>query len=217
MDNPILSRRDVEEFTPPGSPRTYTIAPLTVRERMRARAAVIAEGGVYPDQATMYAAMRDVLREAGPADLDDLLAVLDEAQAAPDDQEIMAKAAKIETACQSSPAYTALLARRNRHMAAIPFVFFLYAVRSWSGDSLPPFERRNETVREDLLDAVPEAELVMVGWKAHEMAQPGKGAEGNSVTPSRSSGTPRVTPGRNSRSAAGATSSRAKKSKQIRV
>jgi hypothetical protein len=212
---PVLSRRDVEPYTPPGSPRTYQIAPLTVRERLRARAAVVSEGGVYPDQAAMFEGMRSALREAEPENLAELISVLDAAEGAPDDQDLVAQVVRIETACQSAPQYTALMGRREQHLSVIPFVYFLHAVRGWAGPDLPAFERRGGLVREELLEAVPDIELRLVGWRAQALSQPSTAARGNSAAPSPSSGTKKGTPARRSPSAAGATSSRAKRSSKI--
>ncbi|WP_424138666.1 hypothetical protein [Roseomonas chloroacetimidivorans] len=195
MENPVLSRRDVEEFTPPGSPRTYKIAPLTVRERMAARAEVVAEGGTYPSQADLYEAMRQVLREAETEGLDDLLATLDAAEAMPADEtgaeadELRQKVRRIETACQAAPAYTALLARRARHMGAIPFVYFRRAVRGWEGPDLPAFARKAGVVSDEAMEGVPEDEITLVGWRAFAMTRPSKDAEKNSEEPSVYSGT----------------------------
>ena len=51
MNTPVFSRRDVVPFTPEGSPRSYTVAPLTFRERQNFRADLAREGGVYPRHA----------------------------------------------------------------------------------------------------------------------------------------------------------------------
>lgn len=202
MDTPILSVRDVEVFTPPGSPRSYTIAPLGVRDRMQARAAVVAEGGIYPTQAQMYEALRNALREAAPDNLDELLGVLDASEAAPEDTDLAQQAAKIETACQAIPSYNALLAQRVRNREAVPFVYFRHAVRGWEGDGLPEFGRRNGLVREDILEAVPEVELMQVGWRAFALASPNLAAAGNSGAPSSSSATRKPSQGDSTRRAA---------------
>lgn len=217
MDHPVLSRRDVEAYTPPGSPRTYQLAPLTVRERLMARAAVVAEGGVYPSQAMMYEGMRAALREAEPDNLDELLAVLDAAEAAPDDQDLAAQVERIETACQNAPSYTALIGRRVRHQEAVPFVYFRASARGWSGPQLPAFSRRNGQVDEALLEALPFEEIQLAGWRAYALANPSSSSMGNSAAPSPSSETQTGSPGQSSRSVEGATSSRARKSKPIRA
>jgi hypothetical protein len=189
------------------------IAPLTVRERMAARAAIVAEGGIYPSQEQMYEAMRTALRQAEPENLEELLGILDAAEATPDDKTLAAQVARIETACQASAAYTALLGQRVRNREAVPFVYFRHAVRGWEGDGLPAFVRRNGAVSEDALEAVPEIEIQVVGWKAYVLANPSEAAVKNSAAPSQSSGTQTPSRGASTRQA-GARGSSARKSGQ---
>lgn len=64
---PVFSRREAERFTPPGSPRTYNLAPLTFRERQAFRAEMAREGGLYPPRPQLLDALREAVREAHPA------------------------------------------------------------------------------------------------------------------------------------------------------
>jgi hypothetical protein len=212
---PVFSKQDVDEFTPAGSPRTYVLAPLTVRERNAARTDVVAEAGLYPPQAQLYAAMRAAVQEAEPANLDELLLILDEAEANPEDLALVARVGPVESACMGASAYRALLAQRTRYMDAVPFVYFRHAVRDWRGPQLPAFRRERGVLPLDLLDLVPEDEMRAAGFRAFSLSQPTMAAAGNSGAPSPSSATRKDTRARSSRSAGGAISSRAKKSKAI--
>ena len=57
----VFSRRDAEWFSPPHAPeRRYLIAPLTFRERQAFRADLARDGGIYPPQAQMLEALRQI-------------------------------------------------------------------------------------------------------------------------------------------------------------
>lgn len=79
----ILTRRQVERFTPSGygedaETPVYLVAPLTWRERGAFRADLVRAGvGQYPSNQALVAAVRTSLVEAAPANLDELLAHVD--------------------------------------------------------------------------------------------------------------------------------------------
>jgi hypothetical protein len=216
QDQPVFSRAGVETFPIPGRPRSYDIAPLSVRERAAAKADVVGEAGLYPTQEQLYAALRDALRDAAPANLDELLTIVDEAEQNPTDVALVARVSPVENACMSAPSYRALLAQRTRYMEAVPLIYARHALRGWDGEKLPPFRREKGLVPFDLLDVLPDDELRAIGMRAFALSQPNQAAEKNSAAPSRSSGTPMGTQARSSRSAGAATSLRAKKLKRTR-
>jgi hypothetical protein len=214
QDQPVFSRAAIEAFPIPNRPRTYDIAPLTVRERAAAKAEVVAEAGLYPTQDQLYAALREALHEASPANLDELLHTIDEAEQNPLDLPLVARVAPIENACMSAASYRALLAQRTRYMEAVPLIYARHALRGWSGPQLPPFQRDKGVVPFDLLDVLPDDEMRAIGLRAFTLSQPNQATEGNSAAPSLSSETPTRSRGRSSRTAVGATLSRGKKSKR---
>lgn len=190
---PIFSRRDAEAFTPPGSGRTYTIAPLTFRERQAFRADLAREGGIFPARAQLLDALRAAVREMAPANAHELLAAIDAGETTPDDTEAQAKLSVIEAVCTEAPGYAALLAARQRYLGMVPWVAARHALRGWSGDGLPDFRRDRGVVPADLLDVLPDEDIEAVGWRASELMQPGPSAEGNSERPSPSPSIPEPT------------------------
>jgi hypothetical protein len=197
---PIFSHRDAEAFAPAGSPRTYTIAPLTFRERQGFRADLVREAGVFPPRPQLLDALRAALRDMAPGNLPDLLAAVDTASAVPDDpkewtpadHDAQVRLAAIEAACGEVPAYTSLLAARQLYLGMLPWVAARHTLRGWDGPGLPAFRRERGLVPGDLLDLLPDDELQAVGWRASEMMQPGPSAEGNSVPPSLSPAIPEL-------------------------
>jgi len=190
----VFSRRDAEWFAPPGAgDRRYLVAPLAFRERQAFRADLAREGGLYPPPAQMLDALRAAVREASPCNADELLAIIDTAEAAPDDAAVQVQLGSIEAACATVPVYGGLLAARQRYLGTLPWIAARHALRGWEGDGLPPFRRARGLVPDDLLDTLPQADIEAIGWRASNLMQPGKDAEGNSGAPSPSPETPAPT------------------------
>lgn len=189
---PVFSRREAERFTPPGSPRTYIIAPLTFRERQAFRAEMAREGGIYPLRAQLLDALREAVREVSPSNAEELITHIDAAEADPDgeDRAVQQRLATIEAACASVPVYATLLAARQRYAGMLPWVAARHALRGWEGEGLPPFVRQGGTVPAELLDLLPSDEIEAVGNRAAELMQPDRFAEGNSAPPLPSPETP---------------------------
>ena len=190
MTDPVFSRREAVTFTPDGSPRSYTIAPLTFRERQAFRAELAREGGLYPPRMQLIAALRSAVQEIAPDNAPALLADIDAAEATPDDVGAQTRLASIEAIAAEVPIYAALLAARERYLGTLPWVAARHALRGWDGPDLPPFRRERGSVPADLLDTLPDAEIEAVGWKASALMQPNASAEGNSAAPSQSPETP---------------------------
>jgi hypothetical protein len=190
VSDPVFSKRNAERFTPPGSPRTYTVAPLTFRERQAYRAELARDGGLYPPRPQMIEAMRAAVTEAAPNNADDVLTEIDAAEANPEDKAAQVRLAAIEAVCAAVPAYSALLAARQRYLGMVPWVAARHALRGWEGPSLPPFRRERGTVPEALLETLPDDEIEAIGWRAAALMQPGPDAAGNSGAPSPSPETP---------------------------
>lgn len=200
MTDPVLSRDDDGWHQPPGSPRRYLLAPLTRMARNRFRRALVAEGATYPGNGALFAALRQAVRDIAPGNLDELLVMID---AAEDEQQgrdagdapgpATLALLPVEAAARQVPAFAQILADRAYYMAAYPGVLARFALRGWEGPGLPPFFLRNGEVPEDLLEAIPDAELTSLGWAAHPLAFVTRAAEKNFAAPSPSLGIP--TPG----------------------
>lgn len=190
----VLSALATEEFTPPDSPRTYVLQPLTYRQRTALRRDLRREGGVAPDRAVLLAGMREALQQLAPANLAECLAVIDTAEAAPDDARAQASLALVEQAIIDVPAYASLNDAQARFNEAVPWVAARHCLRGWSGPDLPAFARVDGLVPEALLDAVPASDVASLGWRAYFLGMLGRRAEGNSEGRSPSPDPLTVTP-----------------------
>jgi len=189
---PVFSARDRVELTPPNSPRSYILGPMTYREREAFRADHAREGGVYPSREQVLEALRQAVRTAAPDNAIVLLAVIDaaEADADGDDTATQSALAVIEAILSDDPAYAALLAARRRWLGMLPWCAARHSLRGWSGPGLGPFQRNRGAVPADLMDLLPEADVEAIGLKALALMRPDPAAEGNSVAPSLSPASP---------------------------
>lgn len=182
----VFTTQQEETFTPPGSPRSYVLGPMTYRQRQAFRADMAKEAGIYPNQGQVLEALREAARGANPSNLAQVLEVLDAAEADTEgaDTAVTVALAAIEAQLCSDPVYGALLAARRRWLGMAPFCAARYALRGWSGPGLPAFRLHRGTVPEELLDSLPEGDLSAVGNRAMVLMQPNRTAEGNSAPPS---------------------------------
>ena len=191
-DEPVFSALTTVDVAPPGSPRTYVLAPMTYRERQAFRADHAREGGIYPETGQLLGALRHAIRQANPSNATELLAAVDAAEADAEGKDAAAQAAlgTIEAALADDPSYATLLAARRRWLGMLPWCAARYALRGWSGPGLPPFRRERGAVPADLMDLLPEDDVEAIGTQALRMLRPDRGAEGNSVAPSPSPASP---------------------------
>jgi hypothetical protein len=189
---PVFSAYDLVAFTPPGSPRTYRLAPLTYRERIAFRAALAREAGMRPSPQDVSNGLRAALREIAPANIE-ADAAREAADAAPNDAALKAKLAEAQarlaviiTACMDVPVYAELRAAGERWTGMAPWVACRHALRGWDGPGLPAFQREKGLVPEELLDALPASEVTAMGWRAFLLMSLDRSAEGNSAAPSPS-------------------------------
>lgn len=190
MSDPVFSRRDVVDFAPEGSPRSYALAPLSFRERQAYRADVARECGVFPQRSQLIAGLRAAIHEVAPSNAAFLLSAIDAAEATPDDDDAQARLTAIEATAAEVPVYAALLAARERYLGTLPWVAAKHVIRGWEGPGLPAFRRDRGLVPDELLDAIPDEEIDAIGWRAVALMLPGGNAEGNSGAPSPSPETP---------------------------
>lgn len=190
----VFSARETEWFTPPDSPRSYLLQPLTYRERSMMRRELRRVGGIPPERAALLEGMREALRQVQPDNLGACLAIVDEAEGAPDDTAAQARLAVVEQAVVDVPAYAAMTDALARHNEAVPWVAIRHTLRDWRGPGLPEFQRVDGTVPETLLEELPATELAVVGWRGYLLAIVGRSAEGNSAGRSPSPENPTPTP-----------------------
>lgn len=192
---PVFSVLDTVSYTPPRSPRTYRLSPLTYRERNRLRRAIRAEAGEPPDRVVMLGVLREVLEAMAPANLAEVLAQVDAAGADPADRPAQARLAVLERAARAAPAYAELLDANLAYNEAVPVLTAQFALRGWDGPGLLPFRTDAEgRVPEELLNAIPAAELDLVAARANVLIWLGPDAEGNSEAPSPSPASQAPTP-----------------------
>lgn len=193
-NEPVFSALSTVDITPPGSPRTYVLAPMTYRERQAFRADHAREGGIYPETGQLLDALRQAIRQASPSNAAELLRAIDAAEADAEGKDTVAQSAlgTIEAALADDPGYATLLAARRRWLGMLPWCAARYALRGWSGPGLPPFRRERGAVPADMMDLLPEDEVEAIGTQALRMLRPDRSAEGNSVGrwPSPASPTP---------------------------
>jgi hypothetical protein len=194
-DPVVVTALATETFTPPDSPRSYTLAPLSYRQRSAMLRELRREGGIKPDRAVLLEGMRAALREIAPANLTECLAAVEAAEADPDDAAAQARLALVEQAVVDVPAYAALAEAQVRYNEAIPLVATRHALRGWDGPGLRPYATGADgLVPEALLDLLPAPELTALGWRAYVLAVLGRSAEGNSAGPSPSPAAPTASP-----------------------
>jgi hypothetical protein len=191
---PVFSRAETRAVQPPGSPRTYTMAPPTYLERQALRADLTRTAGANPSQPQMFDAIRAAIREIAAANAAELLAVVDAAEAAPEDRDTQARLAAIEAAVGTVPVYAELRAARERFAGAMPYIAARHLLRGWDGPQLPAFRRVNGLVPDHLLDLLPIDEITAIGWAGWDLMQVGPSAEKNSAAPSPSPATPETSP-----------------------
>ena len=193
-ETPVFSRREVDRFQPDGWDRAYLLSPLTYMERQAYRADLARSAGAMPDNAVMLAAIRAAIRELGAANEAELLAAVETAEELPDDPDAQARLSAIEAAVSIMPVYAAQRALREQVVGMLPFIAARHALRGWDGPGLPAFRRVRGLVPDDLLELLPDDELVLIGWRAHALMQPAASAEKNSEAPSPSPETPETSP-----------------------
>jgi hypothetical protein len=178
--NIITSRRQAAEITlggedGTGPERRYTIAPLTLFERNMFTAEMNAAGFPMMGPSRMREALRDALRDLAPANLEELLAVLDEfdalqAAGEPIPPDMAREREVIVLAALKVPHYAAVYAAEQAYWSMMPFFILRRALRGWQGDGLPPFAAKRGQVDQRLIEQLPEADLPRLGNEAWVMA-----------------------------------------------
>lgn len=188
MDNaePVFSALDAEWFKPERSPRRYRIAPLSYRQRNAMQRDIRRTGGPEIDRAVMLDVLRHALRQLAPENLDACLATIDAAEATPEDRGLQAQMSVIEHAVAGVSAYDDMQEKHIRHREALVLCTLRHSLRGWDGPGLPAFALQDGLVPDNLLDAIPAAELDAVFGHSRVLHYLGPAAVGNSVAPSPS-------------------------------
>lgn len=177
---PVFGASDVDEFRPENSPRTYLIGVMTYRQRQAFFRELHRKAGRQLGRDAMLSGLRDALAELAPANLDDLLETLDEAEAEPESERFNGRLALIERAASAVPSYAALIEAQDAYNDARPWLAAQHGLRGWSGPGLPPFDAPGGKVPDDLLDSIPAFELTSIGNRAFMLSLVGRLAEKNS-------------------------------------
>jgi DNA-binding transcriptional regulator YdaS (Cro superfamily) len=191
---PVVSALDAQWFQPERSPRRYRIAPLSYRQRNAMQRDIRRTGGPEIDRAVMIDVLRHALRELAPENLAELLATVDAAEATPEDRTLQAQMSVIEHAVAGVSAYDEMQEKHIRHREALVLCTLRHSLRGWDGPGLPLFLLQDGMVPDDLLDAIPAAELDAVFGQARVLHYLGPDAVGNSEAPSPSPASPAPTP-----------------------
>lgn len=191
---PVFSATDAEWFRPKDCPRRYRLAPLTYRQRSALQRDIRRTGGPDIDRAVFLDVLRQALREFAPNNLDDCLAEIDAAELDPDDKAAQARLSIIEHSVSGVSAYDAMQEGRARVLEARVLCTVRHALRGWDGPGLPEFFLEDGRVPDELLDALPAAELDAVFGRANVLIYLGPSAEGNSEARSPSPASPPPTP-----------------------
>ncbi|MBK3734949.1 hypothetical protein GAY29_17940 [Azospirillum brasilense] len=173
----------------------YLLAVPSYLQRAAWRRDVRAAGAMYPGDAELFRALRDDLRACAPVNLDDLLAVVDEAEAASNgevDPEAVERLGEIDRLARAlGRRYAALEGDREFYLSVSPIIAARHFLLGWEGVKAEdggdaPFERRGGLTTDETLQHLDERELRAVGVKIIGLMRVGKDQEKNSVSPSQS-------------------------------
>ncbi len=192
----VLSAKDFDRFTPPAradepAPPVYLIAPMTWRQRATWRAELARGGaGRFASDEQLARAVRDAVEEVAPGNLAECLESVDamlgllaakpvrddagaEAAGADPEQDARRRAVldaydAVERAMASHPRVAAMMAERAMFNSIAPVVAAAISLQGWEGVAVP-FERRGGLVPDDVLEALPEADLYAIGNRALQL------------------------------------------------
>ncbi len=193
----VASVQETKDVAIPGTDRVYTYAPLKFRRRAIMKAALVAEAGQPVFREQLLVARRTALQELAPANLGELLLVLDEVDTVPAEElapETMTALSLIDAAVMEVPSFAKLMERNYRTVYLTPYVAARYGLENWAGSGLPAFRRDRDAVPDELLDAIPPMDIEIVGWAIWNSAHVTQEEEKNSAAPSPSPASPAPSP-----------------------
>jgi len=192
--SPVFSAADTVEVVPPRSPRSYTLGVLSYRQRHAFQRELRQRGFRRTEAEVMLGVLREVMQQLAPANLPEVLAWIDEFEAAPADAAAKARLVPIEHAARDVAAYADLLEANIAYDEEYAWCSVARCLRGWSGPGLPDFARDGDRVPDALLEAIPAHEFFTLATRADQLIWLGRGAEGNSVPPSPSPEIPPTSP-----------------------
>lgn len=183
----ITSRRQHRSITcgAEGAERHYTLAPLTLFERNLFQADMTAAGFPMIGAMRLRDALREALAELAPANLPELLVVLDEVEALekaswelpPDERAAFALPVELnnqrETIIRAAfevPHYARLRAADQLYWSMMPVIILRRALRGWEGPGLPVFAAKRGVVADALIAQLPDEDVPRLGQEAWAMA-----------------------------------------------
>ncbi len=152
-------------------------------------------GATYPGDAALYQALREDLKEVAPYNLDTLLTLIDEVEAAAQGEVAPDALNGLETitrlARSLSGRYAAMEGDREFWLAVAPIVACRHFLLGWEGvkaadGNEAPCTRRRDLTTDEALAHLDEREIQVIGFKIMGLMRPSKDQEKNSESPSRS-------------------------------
>ena len=185
----ILTAKGFERFTPEGSSVTYLIRIPTLGTKASFRRHCVAAGiQIWPKRELCRRAAI-TLRDVNPDNLDSLLDLVAEVEAAAEDGADLAEAtltAWTEISQQLrrfDPGFAGLVADNQHWTQLAPVIAARCFLAGWEGIDLAFKRGIDGLVPEDLLERIPEADLIAIGWRALQLMTPTGAQEKNSVSP----------------------------------
>lgn len=184
-----VSTKDVIRFQPEEGGPVYLLAVPSYLQRAAFRRDVRAAGATYPGDKDLLKALREDLAAVNPANLEDLLALVDEAEAAtagevdPETVDRLADLARLARAIGGR--YAALEGDREFWLAVAPLVACRHFLIGWDGRA-ETFVRHHGLTTDETLGLLSDADLLAIGFRAMALMQPSKDQEKNSASPSPS-------------------------------
>lgn len=175
----------------------YLLAVPSHFQRAAFRRDLRSAGATYPGDGELYRALRADLAAVAPANLEDLLALVDEVEAsAPGevDLEAVQKLGDIvRLARVLGQRYAALEGDREYWIAVTPLIACRHFLHGWEGVDRP-FVRTGTLTSDETLSVLDDGDLSAIGWKIMSLMRVSKAQEKNSGSSSRSPLGPRPTP-----------------------
>ena len=169
---------------------TYQIRVPSIRARAAWRRDVAQAGARLPANGELFEGLRGALRDVAPANLEELLAKIDLAEAvqsgaADADPSLAREIAALETQMMSAPTYAALVAARTYWFEIAPLLAAAHFLDGWRNVT-PKFRKERGLVPESLLAELPPGHFAEIGIAAMNLMAVTKAQEKNSASPSRS-------------------------------
>lgn len=201
-----VSAKDVHEFTPgdAGEPApVFMLRTPTLRQRAAWRRDIAAAGARFVASSELYELLRQALHETAPRNLDQLLELIDNHEAAaegkaPLDDEVARGVRELELAMQVFTPYAELVAARAFWWEIACAQAFRHFVVGWRGvlvnDQALEFAARNGLVADAVLELVPEAWIYAAGAAAMGLLSPSSEQRKNLESPRPSPPGPAISP-----------------------